>query len=167
MNSDPDARHGTFETTHWSLVVQARDGSPSIRRETVGELLTRYLPPLRTHLLVRRRLSQDEVDDLLQDFVTERILERDLLSHVDRAKGKFRSFLLSSLDNYLVDQIRSRQARRRRGETAGSIDAEDAPEPVDSTSPPDVFELAWARQVLSDTLHVSFEPARNGRQSNS
>ena len=153
MNEATDSRRGgTFETTHWSLVEQARDGSPSVRRETLGELLTRYLPPLRIHLLACRRLSPDETDDLLQSFITEKILERDLLSHVDRAKGKFRSFLLSSLDHYRIDHLRSQQARRRRGEANASLDADGAPEPVDGTAVNDIFELAWARQVLSETL---------------
>jgi DNA-directed RNA polymerase specialized sigma24 family protein len=137
-----------FEATQWSLVDRAAGADSAARRDALNQLLKRYLPALRAHLVVRRRIDATAADDLLQSFVLEKILERDLLQCVDAAKGKFRTFLLTSLENYVTSAGRKQHARKRAHEaTAGNS-------PVERVEPPacDVFEVAWAQQVFSGAL---------------
>src|SRR5678815_584864 len=98
-----------FPTTRWSLIerTQCADGAPvAAGRTAMGMVLTRYLPPLRAHLL-RRGIAADRVDDLLQGFIADKVLERDLLATADRERGRFRSFLITALNNYAANQLRA------------------------------------------------------------
>ena len=58
---------GRLPTTHWSLVARAGFTDNEARRDALGELLTRYLPALRAHLIHSKRLTDDEADDVLQE----------------------------------------------------------------------------------------------------
>ena len=108
--SDPD-----FRATRWSLVERG-GADPVLRREALGSLFTLYFPALRAHLVVKRRLSPDAADELLQGFAADRVLGKRFLGHVDRAKGRFRSFLLRCLENYRIDNWRERpQASHLKG----------------------------------------------------
>ena len=64
-----DAPYGEarFPTTHWSLVARAGRDATEVKRQALGELLVRYLPALRAHLVYGKRLSPEDADDLLQD----------------------------------------------------------------------------------------------------
>lgn len=149
------AQHGRgdrFPTTHWSLIAQTGAEGAEDAQRALGELLARYLPALHAHL-VYKRLAPDEADDLLQEFVAGKILEKDLIARADRNLGKFRTFLLTALDRFLVDSIRARQAKKRApggarpqrlGDRAERLPA--APEPCDA------FDVAWARGVLDEAL---------------
>ena len=108
-----------FPTTRWSLVARAggrctdattRDARA--RREALGSLLARYLPALRTHLL-RKRVAPDRVDDLLQSFVADKVIGADLLAAADRERGRFRALLVTSLNNFVANQLRHEKAECR------------------------------------------------------
>ena len=136
---------GPFPTTHWSLVARAgRDGGDA-RREALDQLLRRYLPALRAHLLFGRRMPAEDAEDLLQEFVASRILQRDLVDRADRQLGKFRTYLLAALDRFFIDQLRRRNARKR-SLGAGPLQAlDDGAEAVAAAPAPDAFDVAWAR----------------------
>ena len=68
------------------------------RREALGVLLRRYVPALRAHLVVQKRVPRDAAADLIQGFVCDKVVEQGLLAGADRCKGKFRSFLRTALD---------------------------------------------------------------------
>jgi RNA polymerase sigma-70 factor (ECF subfamily) len=126
-------------------------------RPVLSELLQRYLPALRAHLLIRRSVPRDQIDDVLQGFISSKVLESDLIGRADRAKGKFRTFLLTALDRYVVSRLRHDLADKRGGgENRESLDAGsefsigttvEAP-----TSGADTFDVAWARQILRETF---------------
>jgi len=98
-----------FPSTRWSLIFSAH-GQDSVRqRAALGELLRLYLPALRAHLLYRRNIESHQAEDFLQGFVAEQILQRDLLAKANAARGRFRSFLLRSLENYVFNE-REREA---------------------------------------------------------
>src|SRR5262245_61294739 len=102
-----------FRTTHWSVVLAAREeGSGGAPRAL--ELLCRaYWYPL--YGFVRRRgVPVADAQDLTQEFFA-RLLQRDFLRSVAREKGKFRTFLLSSLNNFLVSEWHRGQAAKRGG----------------------------------------------------
>lgn len=142
-----------FRTTHWSLVERAVLESQQGPREALAELMRRYLPALRVHLLNTRAVPESQVDDLLQNFVSDKILQSDLLARADGERGRFRTLLLTALHRYLVDQWRARNAKKRRADQAASLDSE-VPEHLAKTdaSAAKAFDVAWARQVLARAL---------------
>jgi DNA-directed RNA polymerase specialized sigma24 family protein len=66
-------------------------------------VLRAYLPALRAHLVIRRRVHPDRADDLLQGFCSDQVLEKDLVPRAERDRGKFRTFLLTALDRYAIN----------------------------------------------------------------
>ena len=152
-------------TTRWSLVRRARAEGVDGSRAALGELLRRYLPALRAHLLYRGRATADEVDDLVQGFVASRVLERDLLGSADRSKGKFRTLLLTALDRYAVSRHRhDTAARRSPGNDSRPVNIEAAEGVSAGSGGADPFEVAWAREVLSQALQrMRRECARTSR----
>ena len=135
----------------------ARQSDVAACRAALATLLQRYLPALRTHLLVRRGGSgggAGDVDDLLQGFVADKIIEQRLLDHAQQAKGKFRSFLLATLEHYAVSVHRRENAAKRApadgvaelGEAAHELPAAAAADPADK------FNIAWARELIAEAL---------------
>lgn len=141
-----------FPSTHWSLIAQTGAEGAEAARDALGELLARYLPALHTHL-VYKRLRPDEADDLLQEFVAGKILERDLIGRADQKLGKFRTFLLTALDRFLVDSIRAKQAKKRMPDGGRLERIGDRAEQLQGAAgPSDAFDVAWARGVLQEAL---------------
>lgn len=146
-----------FPSTRWSLVVDALEAGTPGGRDALEALMRRYVPALRVFLLLDRRLASDEADDLLQAFVSSKIIEQNLLSRADRGRGRFRTFLLAALRNYLVDWRRAQSSRRNRpaGGAVASLEAlRERPGRADVPSaapgPTDGFDVEWARQTLAD-----------------
>ena len=152
-----------FPVTRWSLISQARGGPTSVSRQALDELLRRYLPALKTHLVLTRRLDPDRADDLLQSFAASRVVESGLLDRVGPGKGKFRTYLLQAMNNFLIDQIRAERAQKRSGGDVHSLHADDADEgrgidpPDDAPTPAAAFDQAWARQVIEQAAAVMRE----------
>ncbi|HNQ22826.1 MAG TPA: hypothetical protein PKK06_07015 [Phycisphaerae bacterium] len=143
----PERNVGQFPTTHWSLLARAAGEDADARRPALAEVLTRYQPAMRTHVARRfgRTLAADQIDDVVQGFITHHILEKELLGRADRARGRFRSLLCTALDRYVITELR----RRRQGVAS----LEDVPPaPGKSAGPEQEFNLAWARQVIDEAL---------------
>jgi RNA polymerase sigma-70 factor (ECF subfamily) len=145
-----------FSTTRWSLVqAAAGDAASTSHRVALSALLNRYLPALRAHLRYRSHAPPDRVDDLLQSFVANRVLEKRLLSQADRARGKFRTFLLTSLNHFVSNELRHDRALRRGGRQhlVALDDPDRAPGvPAEEHSVADEFDHEWARTVVSEAL---------------
>jgi RNA polymerase sigma-70 factor (ECF subfamily) len=139
-----------FPTTHWSLIGRSSQPDLALRRQALGELLVRYWPALKGHLVARKGIDPDDAEDLLQGFVTSKILQRGVLARVLRAKGKFRTWLLTALDRYVISQQRYQAAAKRSAPGVVSLDA--VPAVASDSDGTDVFELAWAREVLAEVL---------------
>jgi RNA polymerase sigma-70 factor (ECF subfamily) len=145
-------RQREFPTTHWSLVVEAGNARDA-KRMALERLLRTYLPPLRTYLVYTKGFRNEEAEDLLQSFIADQILERGLLQSAEQDRGRFRSFILTALDNFCINQWRFEKAKKRRPKRKVSLD--EALTVADPTaSPGDVFDLAWARQVLAQAIHL-------------
>ena len=76
-------------------------------------MLKQYLPALRAHLISEKRFAIELAEDLLQGFVADKIIEQNLLEHAREGRGKFRSFLLTTLNNYVISKHRSETAATR------------------------------------------------------
>jgi RNA polymerase sigma-70 factor (ECF subfamily) len=150
---DPD----DSSSTHWTLVARAGHPSEEVRRAALEALLRRYLGPMRRHLLSRRRVPPDRVDDLLQGFVCSRILEQDLIARADPARGRFRNYLLKALNRYVANELR-RERTKARSPRDGELvpldpDADEEAGPAArEPGPGGAFDLAWAREVLDEAV---------------
>lgn len=148
-----------FPVTRWSLIERARGaGAADVHsRDALDELLRRYLPALKTHLVLSRRLDPDRADEMLQSFVASRIVENGLLSRVGPGRGRFRTYLLHSINNFLLDQIRAERAQKRAGGYVHSLDelgASDQEPQHAAPAPPHAYDMAWARRVIDQAAEL-------------
>ena len=145
-----------FHTTHWTMVLAARDRDGATAREALSNLCLTYWYPL--YAFSRRQgASPHEAEDLTQEFFF-RFLERNSLGNVQPTAGKFRSFLLTCLKNFLANERERANAQRRGGgKTIVPLDSGDAEtryslEPADQQTPDAAFERRWAFAVLERTM---------------
>lgn len=144
-----------FATTHWSVVLAA--GSSSSRGQAALETLCRiYWYPLYAYVRRQGRNPHD-AQDLTQAFFA-RLLERGLVKEADPARGRFRSFLLTSLQNFLADEWdKARAQKRGGGQAIISLDEPSAEsryqlEPVDESNAERIFDRRWALTLLEQAL---------------
>ncbi len=147
-----------FVTTRWSLILSASNlGSEEQKaRDALAELCRVYWRPI--FLFVRARgYSIEDAQDRTQDFFVT-ILKNDWLQHADRTRGKFRSLLLKSLQNFLINAAEKAHACKRGGGVE-FISWDDwmaeAPsrlsisvQALDSLPPERIFDLTWATTVV-------------------
>ena len=102
-----------FQSTHWTLVLHARQSDPTeTARKALSDFCEAYWPPLYTFLRLRGHASP-EAQDLVQGFFAF-LLETRVYAKTDRNKGKFRSFLLASIKHYMAD-VWDREHTLKRG----------------------------------------------------
>ena len=149
-------RQDWFTTTRWTLVLEAADTKSPHAREALEDLCERYWHPL--YVYVRRRgYGLEEAQDLTQGFFVQ-LLGKRYIKAADPQRGKFRSFLLTSLKNFLANEWDRAGAQKRGGGRAPiSLDFEqgeslDQVEAADNTSPDKVYELRWALTLIDQTL---------------
>jgi RNA polymerase sigma-70 factor (ECF subfamily) len=152
--ADPDPCG--FATTHWSLIVAAREPSSPAARQALALLCEAYWYPLYAYIR-RRGHAADEAQDLTQEFFA-RLLERDLLGAADPADGRFRAFLLAACKHFLANEHDRACALKRGGGRASlSLDLEGAEgrygrEPSHDLTPDKLFERRWALTLLDRVL---------------
>jgi RNA polymerase sigma-70 factor (ECF subfamily) len=147
---------GCFATTHWSVVQAAGEGQSPQADAALEKLCRMYWYPL--YAYVRRRgYGPADAEDLTQDFFAH-LLRKNYPARADRAKGRFRTFLLHALAQFLVDQReRVNALKRGGGQVFISLD-EEAPEDryrlevPDELTPEKLFERRWAQAVLDRAL---------------
>lgn len=138
-----------FPTTSWSMVAQAGRGDASLRRLTIETLVKQYQPALRAYLMARRRIGPHEADDLLQGFLTSKVLDQQIVARADPARGKFRTFLMTALERFAISESRKASAASRSPtETVASLDAIDDIEHPSAPEVADLFDVEWAKQAV-------------------
>jgi len=147
-----------FAGTRWSVVMKARDKDAPEARAALSELCRMYWYPL--YSFVRRSgYGHHEAEDMTQGFF-QHLIGRDGFAHVDPAKGRFRSFLISSMKNFLANERERAGAKKRGGgQIHVSIDMADADgryscEPADNSTPESIFDRQWAMAVLERVINV-------------
>lgn len=166
---DPEPREHAaasplFDATRWSLVLRARDDSVT----ALNDLFTRYRQPLLKRLRAQG-VPPDDAEDLVQGFCAQ-LLRRDFLANVAPANGRFRTWLLNSLNNFLCDEHARRQTLKRgQGVAPESLDKTDGDgrrilDPPADTAAADVeYDREWAQTVLANALkQVARESASTG-----
>ncbi len=157
-----------FNTTNWSVVLAAGDLSSPDVHASLAELCQTYWFPL--YCCVRRYgHGPEDAKDLTQGFFAK-LLEKNQFSLPDPERGRFRTFLLRSLENYLRTTHQSKVAQKRGGgRELVSWDAQTAEEryscePADQFSPSDLFEREWAMTILNNVLErTRLEFSTSGR----
>ena len=159
-----------FATTQWNVVLSARDGNDTAAEAALETLCRHYWPPL--YAYVRRQGHPPaEAQDLTQGFFA-RLIERKYLSRLEHQNGRFRSFLLTYLKNFLLEQRGRAQAQKRGGGKAiVSLDQlmeEDQRgwDRSNQLTPEQVYELRWAEAVLQHALarlREEYESAGQGK----
>ena len=152
--TDMGGERGTFLTTHWSLIESIRAG-PDQGHALIGSLLKDYWKPVYCYLR-RRGYANEEAKDLTQAFFQEIVLGKELVQQADRGKGRFRSFLLTALRNYLINVKDKESAQKRvpKGKllSLDMVDPEALPEVADGLSPDDCFNHVWVSSLLERAL---------------
>jgi RNA polymerase sigma factor (sigma-70 family) len=150
-----------FATTRWSLIRNGgAAGAGSDENEGLTQLCQIYWRPIFT-FIYRRGYSAQDAQDLTQDFFLV-ILEGTLLQSADPTRGRFRSLLIKSLKNFLIDAGVKRRTRKRGGDLQ-FVSLEnwmaDAPcqlslsAQVLETSPAEsLFDLSWAAAIAEEAL---------------
>ncbi len=141
---------GSFPETRWNLVSAAREA------RALHELITLYWRPL--YFFVRRQgYANETAKDVVQEFLMT-MIERNAILKADRARGRFRTYLLAALSNFLKDWAKSASREKRTPpEAVRSLDfarGEEAYLQVASheCSPETLIDRAWARELLDQSL---------------
>jgi RNA polymerase sigma factor (sigma-70 family) len=146
----------SFASTHWSIVAQSAQTDVPEAANALAQLCETYWPPI--YSFIRRRgYAPSDAEDLTQSFFAY-FLRTKAYSRTDRLHGKFRSFLLASVKNFLADNWDREQAiRRGGGYRFVSLDRGTAESFYDVASAPDstaehLFELRWAKSLTAGAL---------------
>ena len=155
--STQQAARPVFVTTHWSVVLSARNRESPQSDAALEKLCRIYWYPL--YAYVRRSgQSKENAEDLTQAFFA-RLLEKKFLDAAQQERGRFRSFLLIALKRFLANEWEHAHAQKRGGfQKHLSLDTEQAErkfqsEIIAAETPPDrAFERRWALTLLEQTM---------------
>ena len=157
-----------FATTRWTAVLRASDAQTAHARAALAELCQTYWFPL--YAYVRRcGCAAPDAEDVTQGFFAQ-LLRLNSLAGVSPEKGKFRAFLLASINHYSANERERAKAGRRDVRRTISLDAQEAEthyarEAADRFSPERLFERQWALTLLETVvtrLHREYEAAGRG-----
>jgi len=153
--SAPGLPGPVFVTTHWSVVAAAGRCDSQEARAALSELCQAYWYPLYAHVR-RRGHSPADAQDLTQSFFA-RLIEKNWLADADRDRGRFRSFLLASLNHFLANEWHKARAEKRGGGRIHPLEIGDAEEryqhePADEATPDRAFDRRWALALLDRVL---------------
>jgi len=150
--NEPASKVARFGTTQWSMVLKAGRGA----EEALLRLCQIYWPPL--YAFIRRRgHAVHEAQDLTQAFFAH-VLQHHALEQVGPAKGRFRSFLLVSLQNFLDNEWQKAHAIKRGGkQLIVSWDdlkphEREALGPREGMTPEKAFNRRWALMLLERVM---------------
>jgi len=157
--SDDAVSHSSplFQTTHWSVVLAAGDGDSPQAADALEKLCRTYWYPLYAYVRRKGHAAQD-AQDMTQGFFAH-LLGKQAFGQLEREGGKFRSFLLTALNHYLVNEWARRNAGKRdERKVAFSLDELDPEsryrfEPADAATPESLFDRQWAATLLDQVMN--------------
>jgi DNA-directed RNA polymerase specialized sigma24 family protein len=159
-----------FATTHWSVVLNARNVNGSAAHDALEVLCRTYYYPL--YAFVRRQgCDAHAAQDLTQEFF-HRFISKDYLASVSPEKGRFRSFLLASLKHYLsAARVHASALKRGGGKIFVPLDDENVEEryllePKSTLASEMIYDRGWATTLMERTLDgLCEEFQREGKSS--
>ena len=141
-----------FQTTHWTVVLRASEAESTQSAQALATFCEAYWPPLYAFLR-RRGYSPPDAQDLVQGFFGY-VLAKETLSRADREKGRLRTFLLTSLQNFLMhERDRSQTKKRGGGHQIVSIDEHSVEVEASMVDTADLsdsrcYDLVWASNTM-------------------
>jgi len=148
----PTMTKNKFQTTSWSLVRAAAGAPTTSSKEALAELCQKYWLPV--YSFIRRNgYDREKSQDLTQGFFAL-LIEKQYLLDTDRKRGKFRSFLLTAVKHFLVNEWdRENALKRGGGKVMISMDIATAEKRNKSTAmeaetPESLFERRWVYSLL-------------------
>ncbi|HEY3662468.1 MAG TPA: ECF-type sigma factor [Chthoniobacterales bacterium] len=166
---------GRFNTTRWSLIISSlkSDAPDGKAREALAQLCRIYWRPIFA-FICRQDYSIEDAQDITQDFFVM-ILKGDLIQRADRSRGRFRTLLLRSLQNFLIDAHKKTLTRKRGGDrqiVSWDDWMAEAPSRLSISAselggwPPEkIFDVRWAATVAEDALRqLQEECEKHGRR---
>lgn len=153
-----------FPSTQWSMVLRAQDPASSEHRNGIENLVRLYWRPIYVFIRTSWSKSNEDAKDLTQDFLTE-LIEGGVIEGYEKDQGRFRSYLKSALNHFLVDRKREASRKKRGGDRkAVTLDDELPPISADAGTPEELFDRAWAQTILDRALNeVRDDLNRRGR----
>jgi len=148
-------RGEAFLTTHWSDIgkIAADDDTPN--HDLLNHLLKKYWKPVYCFLR-RKGYDNERAKDLTQGFFQEVVLTRNLIQCADQTRGRFRTFLLAALEQYLKRVHRKETSQKRIPKDKmfqlEQIDPAEMPEPVNGLTAEQSFNYAWVSDLLDKML---------------
>jgi RNA polymerase sigma-70 factor (ECF subfamily) len=143
-----------FQTTLWTTVVAAGQKSSPVAQAALARLCQIYWRPVYAYIR-KRTPSPEQAEDFTQSFFA-RLLEKDYITHADRNRGRFRSFLMTSVENFLCDEYdRATSLKRGGSQPPLSLDmalGDEEKEPAVPLTPAQAFEKRWARSLLEQVM---------------
>ncbi len=158
-----------FTTTHWTVVLGAKSDDAPAAAAALGQLCQTYWAPI--HAYIRRTdRNPGDAEDLTQQFF-ERFLEKEQYRLAQRERGRFRSFLLTTVKHFLINEWERASAQKRGGgRQPVSLDEqlpdEDRPriEPADDRNAEWIYEQTWALTLLKNVrARLAAEYAGEGK----
>lgn len=158
-NTSMGGSGGSFLTTHWSVIGKIAADGDAPNQALINELIKRYWKPVYCFLR-HKGYDNEQAKDLTQGFFEEVVLGKELIRRAEQARGRFRTFLLSALEQYLARVHRKQTARKRIPKDKllqlEQIDQAELSDSVNQFSPEQSFNYAWITELL-DKLLVEVE----------
>ncbi len=142
-----------FHTTRWTVVLDAADSQMPGADDALAELLQTYWRPLYQHARFRH-MNHHDAQDGVQSFIAM-VIEEKVIRRADPARGRFRSFLLTTFGNFLAKEYRKSTTMKRGGGTIAVSFDETICAEVDSRlnesaqAAEESFDREWAEALLA------------------
>jgi len=142
--------NSNFHTTRWTLILESH-GEGEIAKRALSELCNIYYQPVRDFVF-HQVANKQNVDDLTHSFF-EQLLENNSLQNVDMNKGKFRTYLLASVKNFIYLQHNKLNAQKRGGSVT-VVNIDDLDLPINDQSIHRDFDRKWADAIITNALTI-------------
>jgi hypothetical protein len=144
-----------FRTTCWIDVRKLKASNEVQRKIIISNLLVKYWKPVYCYLR-RKGYGNEKAKDLTQGFFYDVILGQDLIQKADQSKGRFRTFLLTALSRYALNENRNENAQKRKPKegfvSLDQLETYDLPEISTKGTADDIFNYTWASTLLDEVI---------------
>lgn len=156
-----------FNTTHWTLVLDAGKTSGPDSRPALETLCRAYWEPLYAYIC-RTGRSHEDAQDITQAFFAH-LLAKNLPGRADPQIGRFRTFLLSSLQNFMLSLHRDATRQKRGGLAGEHFSFDELAETLASSSnesPETAYDRKWAQTLINFSLdELARQQSDSGNQA--
>ncbi len=153
-NDDAASGPSHFRTTAWSVVIGAQEASGAEREHCLAQLCRTYWKPI-YYYMRRRGLKHDDARDMTQEYFAT-FLEKNFVATADRDRGRFRTFVLVTVNRFLTKQLERRSRLNAKLNIIIPVDADGEefvlPELSHGKTAEDEFNRRWALSLIDATL---------------